>query len=69
MSPAGSTTSCFAAMAVRHIFFAKADRDYLHELLAEASERFGTRVPGFCLMRNHMHPVNPAANSLRMTIR
>ncbi len=46
-------------MAVRHIFFAKADRGYLYELLAEASERFGYRVPGFCLMRNFIHPVTP----------
>ncbi len=45
-------------MAVRHIFFAKADRGYLHELLAEASERFGYRVHGFCLMRNYIHLVN-----------
>ncbi len=43
-------------MAVRHIFFAKADRGYLHELPAEASERFGTRMRGFCLMRDYMHP-------------
>ncbi len=57
MSPARSTTSCFAAMAVRHIFFAKADLGYFHELLAEGSERFGYRVPGFCLMRNYIHPV------------
>ncbi len=39
------------------IFFAKADRRYLYELLAEGSERFGYRVHGFCLMRNHIHLV------------
>ncbi len=69
MSPAGFTTSCFAAMAVRHISFAKSDRRYLYELLAEASERFGYRVPGFCLMRNFIHPVNSRPTAWPLTIR
>lgn len=48
------------------IFFAKADRRYLYELLAEGSERFGYRVHGLRLKHNFIHPVNPAANSLAL---
>jgi REP element-mobilizing transposase RayT len=37
------------------VFFADADRSAFYRLLAEGSERFATRVHGFCLMTNHVH--------------
>ncbi len=37
------------------LFFSIADRRFFYELIAEGCRRFGTRVHGFCLLRNHVH--------------
>jgi len=37
------------------IFFSKEDRYHFYLLLQEGISRFGYRVHGFCLMRNHIH--------------
>jgi putative transposase len=39
------------------VFFVDADREAYLKLLREASERFGLRVDGYCLMTNHVHLV------------
>ena len=39
------------------IFFSKEDRYHFYLLLQEGISRFGYRVHGFCLMRNHIHLV------------
>ncbi len=37
------------------IFFSIEDRRFFYGLIAEGCRRFGYRVHGFCLMRNHVH--------------
>lgn len=37
------------------LFFSIADRRFFYGLIAEGCRRFGTRMHGFCLMRNHVH--------------
>jgi REP element-mobilizing transposase RayT len=39
----------------QNIFFSIADRRFFYDLIAEGCRRFGYRVHGFCLMRNHVH--------------
>jgi REP element-mobilizing transposase RayT len=39
----------------QNIFFSIADRRFFYGLIAEGCRRFGYRVHGFCLMRNHVH--------------
>ena len=39
------------------VFFIDDDRRVFMQLLADASERFGLRVQGYCLMTNHVHLV------------
>ena len=39
------------------VFFVDDDRRRYLELLGEASERFGLKVAGYCLMTNHLHLV------------
>jgi len=41
--------------AQQDIFFADNDRAMFYALLQEGVARFGYRVHGFCLMRNHVH--------------
>jgi len=41
--------------AGQDIFFADGDRAVFYLLVQEGIERFGHRVHGFCLMRNHVH--------------
>jgi REP element-mobilizing transposase RayT len=39
----------------QNIFFSIADRRFFYGLIEEGCRRFGYRVHGFCLMRNHVH--------------
>jgi putative transposase len=39
----------------QEIFFSDDDRYHLYLLIQEGVERFGHRIHGFCLMRNHLH--------------
>jgi len=41
--------------AGQDIFFSDGDRAVFYLLVQEGIERFGHRVHGFCLMRNHVH--------------
>jgi putative transposase len=41
--------------AGQDIFFSDGDRTVFYLLVQEGIERFGHRVHGFCLMRNHVH--------------
>ena len=49
--------------AQQDIFFADADREAFYTLLQEGVTRFGYRVHGFCLMRNHVHLVLQAGEA------
>jgi len=39
------------------VFFVDDDRRVYLELVAEASQRFGVKLAGYCLMSNHLHLV------------
>ncbi len=50
----------------QNIFFAKQDRRFFFGVIAEGCRRFGYRVHGFCLMSNHVHPIDHVKAEHRM---